>query len=131
MFNFHPDTRGAKVVTYLGSLVQLCCGEGGTLQTNITDLCGGVFALYGPHWVCPSLWWYVLSGSTLLRLQVALQGNSPKRTLHSVHFPGLSCSGLGYRVFHKGIDSFGPAFCALSRSEQLLVSTLSQVSCAS
>ena len=29
-----------KVVTYLGSLVQLCCGEGRTLQTNITGLCG-------------------------------------------------------------------------------------------
>ena len=33
-------TQGAKVVTYLGSLVQLCCGEGGTLQTNITGMCG-------------------------------------------------------------------------------------------
>ena len=32
--------KGAKVVTYLGSLVQLCCGEGGTLQTNITGVCG-------------------------------------------------------------------------------------------
>ena len=28
------------MVTYLGSLVQCCCGEGGTLQTNITDMCG-------------------------------------------------------------------------------------------
>ena len=28
------------MVTYLGSLVQLCCGEGGTLQTNITVMCG-------------------------------------------------------------------------------------------
>ena len=28
------------MVTYLGSLVQLCCGEGGTLQTNITGMCG-------------------------------------------------------------------------------------------
>ena len=25
---------------YLDSLVQLCCGEGGTLQTNITGMCG-------------------------------------------------------------------------------------------
>ena len=31
---------GAKVVTYLGSLVQSCCGEGATLQTNITGMCG-------------------------------------------------------------------------------------------
>ena len=27
------------MVTYLGSLVQLCCGEGRTLQTNITGMC--------------------------------------------------------------------------------------------
>ena len=28
------------VVTFLGSLVQSCCGEGGTLQTSITGVCG-------------------------------------------------------------------------------------------
>ena len=28
------------VVTFLGSLFQWCCGEGGTLQTNITGMCG-------------------------------------------------------------------------------------------
>ena len=28
------------MVIYLGSLVQLCCGEGGTLETNITGVCG-------------------------------------------------------------------------------------------
>ena len=28
------------MIIYLGSLVQLCCGEGGTLQTNITGMCG-------------------------------------------------------------------------------------------
>ena len=27
-------------VIYFSSLVQLCCGEGGTLQTNITGMCG-------------------------------------------------------------------------------------------
>ena len=34
---------------FLGLLVQLCCGEGGTLQTNIT----GVLTVIQPHWVCP------------------------------------------------------------------------------
>ena len=29
-----------KLVTYLGSLVQLCCREGGALQTNTTGVCG-------------------------------------------------------------------------------------------
>ena len=28
------------MVTYLGSLVQSCCREGGTLQTKITGICG-------------------------------------------------------------------------------------------
>ena len=28
------------MVIYLCSLVKLCCGEGGTLQTNITGVCG-------------------------------------------------------------------------------------------
>ena len=40
-YNFCRDTRGVKVVAYLGSLVQLCCGEGGILQTNIAGVCVG------------------------------------------------------------------------------------------
>ena len=28
------------MVIYLGSLAQLCCGEGGTLEKNITGVCG-------------------------------------------------------------------------------------------
>ena len=72
----------------------------------------------GPHWVCPHSR-RVLSWSTLLRLQVALQGNCLKQALGCVHFPGLSCSGSGSPVLHKGIDSVGPVFCAVSRSEQL------------
>ena len=61
----------------------------------------------------------VLSQSTLLRLQGALQGHHPKWALDCVHFPGLSCSGSGSQVLHKGIDLVGHAFCALPRSEQL------------
>ena len=61
----------------------------------------------------------VLSQSTLLRLQVALQGNCLKWALGCVHFPGLSCWGSGSWVLHKGTDSVGPAFCALPRSEEL------------
>ena len=55
----------------------------------------GVLVVYRPHGVCPSSRWPVLSQSTLLRLQVALQGNCPKLALHFMHFPGLSCSDLG------------------------------------
>ena len=31
--------KGVVVDTFLGSLVQSCCGEGGTLQTNNTGVC--------------------------------------------------------------------------------------------
>ena len=61
----------------------------------------------------------VLSQSTLLRLQVALQGNCPKWALGFVYFPGLSFSGFGSQVLHKGTDSGGHAFCALPRSKEL------------
>ena len=63
-----------------------------------------ILAEHGPHWVCPSSWQHVLSWSTLLRFQVAHQGHCPKWTLYFVHFPGLSCSGSGSRVFHRSTD---------------------------
>ena len=61
----------------------------------------------------------VLSWSTLLRFQVALQGNCLKWALGCVHFPGLSHPGSGPRVLQKGTDSVGPEFCSLPRSKQL------------
>ena len=67
----------------------------------------------------PQLMACVLSRSTLLRLQVALQGNRLKQAPVCVHFPGLSYSGSGSQVLHKGTDSVGRAFCVLPRSEQL------------
>ena len=108
------------MVTYLGSPVQLCCGEGGTLPAHITGVCGPCSQCLGHTSVClPPLTACVLSSSTLLRLRVALQGNCPKQALGFVHFPGLSRSGSGSRVLHKGTDSAGPEFCALPRSEQV------------
>ena len=49
-------TQGSKVVTYLGSLVQLCCGEGGTLQTNTGSAYGGwtTLGLPQPKVACTS-----------------------------------------------------------------------------
>jgi len=67
----------------------------------------------------PPLMVCVLSRSTLLRLQVALQGNCLKQVLGCVHFPGLSHSGSGSCILHQGTNLVGPAFCALPRSEQL------------
>ena len=42
-------TQGGGGGHFLGSLVQSCCGEGGTLQTNNTR----VLAVSRPPWVCP------------------------------------------------------------------------------
>ena len=67
----------------------------------------------------PPLMVCVLSQSTLLRLQVALQGYCLRWALGCVHFPGLSRSGSGSQVVHKGTDLVGPALCALPRHEQL------------
>ena len=87
-------TQGGEVATYLGSLVQQCCGEGGILQTNITGMCGEC-SQCTDHTGLPQLMVPALSLSTLLRLQVAWKGNFPKEALGCVHFPGLSCSGSG------------------------------------
>ena len=104
------------MVTYSGSLVQSCCGREEHCK-QIPLACVGsahsASATLGLLMAC------VLSQSTLLRLQVALQGNSLKRALGFVHFPGLNHSGLGSRILYKGKDSVGLAFCALPRSEQL------------
>ena len=53
----------------------------------------GVLTVRGPHCTYHRPRWHVLPWSTLLRLQGALQGHCPKRTLHLVRFPGPSCSG--------------------------------------
>ena len=53
----------------------------------------GMLTADGPHWVCHSRRQCVLPGSTLLRLQGALQGHCLKWTLWFVPFPGLSNFG--------------------------------------
>ena len=72
---------------------------------------------------------YVLSRCTLLRLQVALHGNCLRQAFGCVHFPGLSHSGSGSQVLHKGTDLVGRVFCALPRSEQLRRSGAWRVHC--
>ena len=107
------------MITYLGSLVQLGCGEWGTLQTNITGVCGECSQYVWTTLALHPLMMCVLSLSTLLRLQVALQGNCPRQALGFMDFLGLKCSVSGSWVLHKGTDSVGPAFCVLPTSEQL------------
>ena len=114
MSNFHPDTRGRRWSLIEAHLFSCAVGTEEHCQ-QISLACVGsahtVWATLGlpPLVVC------VFSQSTLLRLQVALQGNCLKQALGCMHFPGLSCSGSGSRVLHKGTDSVGPAFCAPSQ----------------
>ena len=84
-----------------------------------------VLTVFWPHWVCPRSRHMCFprlhcSGSRLLNKEQALG---------CVHFPGLSRSGSGSRVLHKGADSVGPAFCAIlvraAQATRSLMSTLS------
>ena len=118
---FRPDTKGTVVDTFffffffLGSLVQSCCGEGGTLQTNNTGVCSQCLNHTGPvpaHRPCS------LPAHTARALGCSA-GNHPRQALGYMHLPGPSRSGSGTRVVLRGADSVGPAFCALPRSKQL------------
>ena len=102
------------MVIYLGSLVQLCCGKGGTLQANITGVCGKC-SQYLDHTGFAST-----QGMCAFPDYTAqAPGCSARWALGCVHFPGLSHSGSVSWVLHKSTDLVGPVFCALPRSEQL------------
>ena len=90
-------------------------GEGGTLQTNNTDVCLQCLCHTGPapaHGVCS------LPAHTAQALGCSA-GNHPRLALGCLYLPGPSRSGSGTRVVLRGADSVGPAFGALPRSEQL------------
>ena len=112
-----PRLKGVCVVTYLHSLVQLCFGEGGTLQTNITGMCGECLQCMShtgfaqAHGLC----FLVLhcSGCGVLCRTLSKAGPG----FHAL----LRSNPLGFRFSGtpQGTDSVGHAFCALPRSEQL------------
>ena len=104
--------------TYLGSLVQSCSEEGGTLQTNITGICGESSQCLGHTGFAPT---HGVCAFPVYTAQAPgfSEGELCNWALDCMHFPGLSCSVSGSRVLHKGTDSVGPAFCALPRSEAL------------
>ena len=106
------------MVTLLGSLVQSCCWEGGTLQTNITGMCRECSQCLSHTGFAPSHSVCAFPVYTAQALCCSA-ANCLRRALGWVHFPGLSRSGSGSRVLHKGADLVGPVFCALTRSEQL------------
>ena len=102
--------------TLLGSLIQSCCGEGGTLQTNITGICGECsqclghsgFAPCSLHVCFPCL--HCLGSRLLCR---ELSEASPG----CMHFPGLTHSGS--RLLRREPPEAGPGLHAPPRSKPL------------
>ena len=80
------------MVTYLGSLVQLCCREGGTLQTNIIGMC----------WECSQC-----------------LGHTGFTPAHGVcAFPVFTAQAPGYSA--GKLSKAGPGLHALPRSKPLM-----------
>ena len=104
------------MVTYLGSLIQLCCGEGGDTANKYRWHVWGVLTVYGPHWVWSGLQ-CLFSGSTLLRLQGALQGHCLRWALCFVKSLGLSHSGS--QVLHRDTDPDGLCFLFPSQVQSI------------
>ena len=98
---------------FLGSLVQSCCGKGGTLLTDNTGVCSQYF---GHTEFAPAHGVYAFPVYTA-QAQGCSARNCLRRALGCMHFPGLSRSGSGTRVLLKDEDSVGTAFCVLPRLE--------------
>ena len=56
------------MITYVGSRVHSCCGEGGTLQTNITGVCGECLQYLGCTGFAPAHGVYAFSVCTVQAL---------------------------------------------------------------
>ena len=84
----------------------MCFGEGWTLQTNIT----GVYSQWFSHTgFAPAYGMYVFPACTAWTPGCSA-GNCLKQSLFCMHFPGLSHSGSGSWVLHKGTDLVGRGF---------------------
>ena len=70
------------------SLVLLCYGEGGALQTNTVAVCGECSQWMDHMGVCHSTRQHAFLKSKLLKLPGAPWGHSPSWGTHLVHFPG-------------------------------------------
>ena len=117
-------THAVEVVSCLGLLVQSRCGEGGCCR-QMSLACVGSTSGFPATLGLPHSQVCVLSLSTLLRLQVALQGWA----LSCMHFPGLSCSGSGFWVIHKAQTWLGlclvPSLVRAAQATRSLTSALS------
>ena len=80
----------------------------------------GVLRVSGSHWVYPhSRRRVCFPGLHYLGFRLLCRGTVYGGPRVACTSPDLRRSGSGSQILHKGTDSVGPVFCALSRSEQL------------
>ena len=96
----------------------MCCGEGGTLQTNNTGVCRECSLSLSHTGFAPTHGVCAFPVYTVQVLDCSAR-NCLRWALGFMHLPCLSHSGSASWVLHRGADSVGPAFCALPRSQQL------------
>ena len=111
--------------TFLGSLVQSHCREGGTLHTNNTGMCSQCVSHTGP---APTHSAYALPAHTAQALCCSA-GNHLRPALGCMHLPVLSHSSSGTQEVLRGADSVGPAFLCPShvRAAQVMRCLVSMV----
>ena len=104
------------VVSCLGSLVQVCCGEGGTLQSDMTGMCGECSQCMDHTGFAPAQGVCAFPAYTA-QAPACSAGELSKVGLCLVLFPGPSRSGSGSRALHKGTDSAGPCVSCTSQAQ--------------
>ena len=87
--NFHPDTRGRSWSLIQAHLFSCTVGREEHCK-QISLACVGSARSVWATLSLPPLMACVVSQSTLLKLQVALQGNCLTLALGCIHFPGLT-----------------------------------------
>ena len=108
------------MVTFLGSLVQSCCGEGGTLLIYIAGMCSQSLGYTG---FAPAQGVCTFPVYTAQALGCSA-GNCLRWALGCMHFPGLSRSGSGSRVLHKGARVLYPSQARAAQVARCLASAV-------
>ena len=120
------------MVSYLGSLVQLCCGEGGTLQTNITGMCLQCLGHTGfapTHGVCAfTVYSAQAPGCSAGELSKVGPGLHALPRSKSLRF---RFSGIPQRHRFGWACVLCPSQVRVAQATRCLASALSQVSCSS
>ena len=96
------------MVTYLGSLVQSCCGKGRTLPTNISGVCVEYSQCLGHTGFAPT---HSMCDFSVYTVQApGCSAGELRRALSCMHFPGLSHSDSGSWYSTKAQTRLGLRF---------------------